>query len=414
MKIPILKNITRYWKQDLNAALAVSLVAIPQALAYATMAGLPAYLGLYALTIPTIIAALLGTSSILSTGPYAVVSVLIAATLSKLGTANVHQLISTGIMLAVLVGLIQIILGIFKVGSFIQYITRPVLYGFTTAAAIIILISQIPSLLGIQIARSPHVFELMMNLLNHFNGIDYVTAFIGTLSIFLLLALKKLTPQLPAVLIVVIVGIIVSLSLHYTGPLVGEIPRGFSVIDISLLSHVNVYQLLPSAFIIAIIGFMSSISILKSISIKKDEVIEPNRELFAQGVANISSAFIGAFPVSGSISRTVLNMQSGAKSKYSSVYLGVITMVVMYFFTSFLFHVTYATLAAIIIVSVSELIDIKEMQKMFKICISDGIVALVTIIATIALSPHIDYGILIGICMSVLANIFRGLPKKIL
>lgn len=394
------------WKKDLAAALSVSFIAIPQALAYATMAGLPAYVGLYATALPTFFAGLFGTSRVLSTGPVAIISLLTAASLAEFAS-NPTQLIIASVVLTLLVGLIQIVLGMLRMGSVVNFIAHPVLSGFGTAAAFIIWFSQIPKLLGVPITNHPHFYQVFIQTIQNLSMIDGATMIIGVGSILFFLLLKKLALKLPVALMVIAGGTMLSIYFNYSGPIVGSVPQGFSLFDVRSIIGFNPTSLFTNAFIIAVVGFVSGISIIKQLAVQTRDKVNPNQELIAQGIANMSSGLVGGFPVAGSVSRTAVNMNAGADSKFASVFLGLICLFVMIFFTPFLFHITYASLAAIIMVSVADLIDVKEIQRLLKTQYRDGVVAVVTLVATLFFAPHLDVGILIGIVASLLAHLHR-------
>lgn len=407
LSLKTVKEATKFWRKDFAAALSVSFIAIPQALAYAAMAGLPPYIGLYATSVPTFIAALLGTSRVLSTGPVAIISLLTAASIAQYGS-DPSQLIVAAVMLSVMVGLIQIVLGLAKVGSFINFIAHPVLSGFTTAAAFIIWFSQVPKLLGVSVSDQPHFYQVFLETLEKLPSLHPASAFIGISSILLLFLLKKFAPKVPAALIVVIIGTYISMVMHYGGPIVGDVPRGFALFDFRTISGINPTSLFTNALIIAIVGFVSGISIIKQLAVQTRDKVNPNKELLAQGFANISSGLVGAYPIAGSVSRTALNLSAGAQTRLASIFLGLISVLVMIFFTPYLYHLTYASLAAIIMVAVFDLIDIKEIYRLLRTQMRDGLVALVTLVATLFFAPHLDIGIMVGIVASVLAHLHRS------
>lgn len=408
MRIPSLQSIKENWRADLAAAVSVSFIAIPQALAYATMAGLPPYIGLYATSIPTFFAAFFSTSRVLSTGPVAIISLLTAASLSQLGTTDPVQILTAAAILSILVGIFQIVLGLVRAGTVINFIAHPVLSGFTTAAAFIIWFSQVPKLLGIVVSNHAHFYQIFIETIRNLSQIDASTAFIGMGSIFALMLFKKLMPKAPAALLVVVAGTLMSMVMQYSGPIVGSVPNGFEFFDVKNLLGFDASNLLVNAFVIAVVGFVSGISIVKSLAIHTRDKVNPNKELFAQGAANISSGLVGSFPVAGSVSRTALNMNAGAKTRMSSMFLGIISILVMLFFTPYLYYLTYASLAAIIMVAVFELIDFKEIFRLLKSQPRDGAVAAITLGSTLLFAPHLDIGILIGIGASVLAHMHRS------
>lgn len=388
-------------KEDIVAGISVSFVAIPQSLAYAALAGVPVYYGLYALSIPTIIAALLGTSKILSTGPVAPISLLTAALLQQFSLENPSSIVTYAAALAILVGLIQIILGLSKLGTIINYIARPVIVGFTTASAFVIGFSQVPQLFGLIIGKHDHFISSVLDMILHINQLSIETTIFGISALIYIILMKKYVPLFPSALIVVAGSTLLSKFLNYNGLIVGNIPQGLPSINIGALTDAPISLMLPSALIISVVGFMGSVTVIKSLAHKTQDRIDPNKELIAQGGANLSAGMIGSFPVAGSVSRTALNYSMGAKSKVASIIVGVIAIIVILGFSQILYYLPFAILAAIIIAAISDLIKINEIIELVKIRPHDGIVTIITLVSTLLFSPHLDHGILIGIIASI-------------
>ncbi len=404
----LLNKYSKFWRADLIAALSVSFVAIPQVLAYASMAGLPPYLGLYASTIPTFIAAFLGTSKILSTGPVAVVSLLTASALSRIVVTDPSQLVLLAVVLAVFVGVIQVAFGLLKLGSFINFVAHPVMIGFTTAAAFIIGFSQVPKLLGVKIVDQEHFYQTVIEVIRNLSHLNTTTAMLGVGSLIFLLILKKIAPKVPGALFVIVGGMIVAKMLHYDGPIVGDIPRGFKLVDVSGVAALDFKPLFSSAMVIAIVGFMEGISVVKSLATQTRDKVNPNKEFIAQGFANISSGLIGSFPVAGSVSRTALNFASGAQTQLASMFLGIISLLALFLLAPLLYYLTYASLAAIIIVAVIGLVKVKEISELLRVRPRDGMVAVATLGSTLFFAPHLDSGIIVGIVASIIAHLHRS------
>ncbi|MGD9129232.1 MAG: SulP family inorganic anion transporter [Candidatus Woesebacteria bacterium] len=407
------KTIKKSWKADLTAGVSVAIVAIPQALAYANLAGLPPHLGLYAASIPTIIAALFSSSKVLSTGPTAITSLLTAASLTVLATANGSELLLLASSLTILVGLIQMALGAAKLGSFVNYIAHPVIAGFTTAAALIIALSQIPKLIGVEIARHPHFYETLIDIIKHLNQAKIFTLVLSTAALIFLITFKKLKPRFPGVLVVVVSGILISYLAGYQGSIVGEIPQNLPSLSLPDLFGLPLRSLFTTALIIAIVGYVEGVSIAKSLAKKTRDKIKPNQEVLAQGLANLSSGMLGSFPVAGSVSRTALTYSSGAQSKLASVMLGLISLVAIITLTPFLYYLPTAILAAIITHAVLGLIRFDEIIKLIKRRPRDGAVAAVTAVSAFIFAPHLDHGILIGILASILVHLHRSAKPRL-
>lgn len=400
------------WKPDLSAGISVAVVTIPQALAYASLAGLPPHLGLYASFLPTIVAAIFGTSSFLITGPTAMLALLTAASLSSLAEVGTATYITYALSLTVLVGLIQIGLGLFKMGNLINFVAHTVILGFTNAAAIIIILSQLPKLFGVSFATH-HPGENLYQLLINYQDILIPSIFVGAIPLLFILIMKHFLPKFPAILISILFGILLSYSVAYSGPIVGTIPAGLPQLTLPTFDLTLFKTLAFSAFVIAIVSYMEGISIAKSLAAKSGSTVSPNRELLAQGVANLSASVSGTFPVAGSFSRSALNYSTGAKSYWAAIFSGLVVLLVLVFFTPLFYYLPIATLAAVIIAAVVNLINFHELWHLLQVRRREGIVAVSTFIATIYFAPHLDYGIMFGIVLSVIMYLHRSANPRI-
>lgn len=390
------------WKADLFAGVSVAVVAVPQAMAYAQLAGLPAHYGLYATFLPTIIAGITSSSRHVTTGPVAIIALLTVASVSKLAPEQTHEYIVLVALLALMVGLFQVLFGLLKLGSLIRYVAHPVVTGFVHAAAIVIAFSQLEALLGIS-GEGPENFILgNLELIKHLPNIDPATLVYGTFSIAVIVLARKYYPRLPAILFVVVATTIVSWATGYNGAIVGPIPLGLPEFGFDFGNLGMVSSLLTPAVLIAMIAYMEGYSIAKSIGTKAKYRIQPNREMISQGLANIVSSFSGTMPVSGSFARSALNYSVGAKSNYASVFVGLSTLVVIVFLAPIFRYLPQATLAAIIMTAVTRLINIDEFVHLFRTHIRSGFVAVVTFVVTLIFAPDMDIGLLVGIAISVL------------
>ncbi|SES21407.1 SulP family inorganic anion transporter [Salisediminibacterium halotolerans] len=394
---------------DLQAGFIVAIMLIPQGMAYAMLAGLPPVVGLYASTIPLIIYALLGTSRQLSVGPVAMVSLLVLAGVSTIAEPGTDEYISLVLLLMLMIGIIQLVMGLCKLGFIVNFISHAVISGFTSAAAIIIGVSQFDHLFGFEFAGSDNVFLRLVETVQRIGDIHLISFFIGAVSILLIILLKKQSPKIPAPLIVVVVMILFvnSLNLHHTGvDIVGNVPAGLPSFSVPELSFELIGTLLPLAVTIALIGFMESIAMAKMIAAKEKYKITPNKELIALGTANIGGSFFSAYPVTGGFSRSAVNYQSGAKTPLASLISAVIIILTLLFFTEWFYFLPNAVLAAIILVAVYNLIDFKEMKHLFSISRIDGAVWLTTFSGTLILG--IEEGILLGVAASLLILIVKS------
>ena len=309
-------------REDVIAGITVSLVAVPQALAYAQLAGVPPYYGLYAAFIPTIIGVLFGSSAILSTGPVAMTSLLTAASIAPMAAAGSQQFYALAILLALLSGLIQIGFGLARMGVLLNFLSHPVLMGFINAAALIIALSQIPAFLGISIIQSKHLLLDTWSVLTNFDALHGMSLAFGLGSFALLYLFKKVFPKLPGVLLTVgfltWVSFMVGFAEH-GGRVVGEIPKGLPSLTVPSFEWSAIRNMLPAAFVVALISFVEAMSSCKVIAFKTRTRWDENQELIGQGLAKVAAAFCQSMPVSGSFSRSALNLASHARTGLSSL-----------------------------------------------------------------------------------------------
>jgi len=537
---------------DLVSGLTVALVLVPQSMAYAQLAGLPAYYGLYASFLPPLIASLFGSSRQLATGPVAVVSLMTATTLEPLATAGSEAFIAYAILLALLIGLFQFSLGVLRLGLVVNFLSHPVVNGFTNAAALIIASSQLSKLFGVHVDKVEHHYETIFNVIKAaFSFTHWPTLAIALLAFGIMIGLKRLNPRIPNVLVAVIISTLISWAfgfehnnkaslsqiddpatkttiqefnqtledierksaerielaaegqvaseryggksvvymeinhrislinlevgelketahrirekmrtvlyraaedsaevLHfYTidnvpagleddgrnwrlkvsntrieedairltggGDVVGTIPKGLPSFNIPTFSLSVALNLLPMAVIIALLGFMEAISIAKAMVAKTGQRLDPNQELIGQGLANMVGSFSHSYAVSGSFSRSAVNIQTGAVSGLSNVFSSCVVVITLLFFTPLLYHLPQAVLAAIIMMAVIGLVNVRGFIHAWKAQKYDGIIGIVTFIFTLAFAPHLDRGIMIGVGLAVILHLFRGMKPDI-
>ena len=529
-------------RADVFAGVTVALVLIPQSMAYAQLAGLPAYYGLYAAFLPVIVGALWGSSSQLATGPVAVVSLLTASALAPLAATGSEQFVALAIMLALLVGMIQFALGVFRLGALVNLISHPVIIGFMNAAAIIIGLSQLNKMIGVSMSRSDHFLNDIWGVLQQLADTHLLTLMMGASALLMMLLLKRYLPRLPGVLLTVVTMTLLSWAIGFEnkmsvevqkisstmvrmeiqviqaveseiselksslveqrsilkkarngnavhtadiatldyqldlanlkladrikenrvrfqalrrhmfavktdnqgvyvvslqdettagseqwhinkvdskavhmvvgGEVVGNIRPGLPAMAMPKLDRENFNALLSTAFVIALVAFMEAISIAKAMAARTRERIDPNRELIGQGLANITASFSQAFPVSGSFSRSAVNIGAGAVTGMSSVISGLLVLITLLFLTPLLYHLPQAVLAAIIMMAVVGLINFKSMLHTWQTQRHDGIAAIVTFFATLYFAPHLDMGILIGAGVAIVLFLLRQMHPR--
>jgi SulP family sulfate permease len=535
-------------RADFIAGLTVALVLVPQSMAYAQLAGMPAYYGLYAAFLPVMVAALWGSSNQLGTGPVAVVSLLTASSLAAFAAPGSERFIALAILLAFLVGVIQLALGVFKLGVVVNFLSHPVIVGFTNAAALIIAASQINKIMGVPMGRSDHFVHDIWGVVMQVGDTHLPTLAMGLAGIVIIGVLRRKAPKLPGVLIAVALTTVVSwatgferntgagideviepearallmdyartearigelnaeiaaksaevskarasgtelsheiVTLEYEldllrlqikdresenrgrnrairsfvlervpgadgqparlfaegrvpqgeqadgvrwrikkvgkdglrlsggGEVVGSIPEGLPSLGVPAFSWQTILSLLTTAIVISLVGFMEAISIAKAMAAKTKQKIDPNQELIGQGLANLVGAFSQSFPVSGSFSRSAVNINAGAVTGMSSVFTGLFVLLTLLFLTPLLYHLPQAVLAAVIIMAVVGLVNFKAVKHAWLASRHDGVAAVVTFVATLAFAPHLDNGILVGAGLAVMLYLLRTMTPRV-
>lgn len=394
---------------DLSAGLIIAVMLIPQGMAYAMLAGLDPVIGLYAVTIPLLIYALFASSKQLAVGPVAIVALLVFTGVSSLAEPGTADYVTYVILLTLMIGLIQFFLGLMKAGFFVNFLSHAVISGFTSAAAIVIGLSQIGHLFGIDFDRHAYTHLLMIDMIQRITDIHLITLLIGMGSIVTLILSKKIFPLIPAPIVVVIISIILVYTFGLAGAgvnIVGQVPQGLPGISIPLIGWESIQLLVPIALTISFVGFMESIAIAKAIAAKEKDKLDPNEELRGLGLSNIAASFFSAMPVAGSFSRSAVNYQAGAKTVLSSIVSAVLIMFTLLFLTGLFYYLPNAVLAAIIIVAVYGLIDLKEVKHLFQVKAIDGYTLLITFFSTLFIG--IEQGIIIGVIFSLLVFIWRS------
>ena len=403
-------------RADLVAGITVALVAVPQSLAYAQLAGVPPQYGLYASVVPAILGALLGSSLVLATGPVAMTSLLTAASVGALVPAGTDQFYAYVTLLALLSGLFQLGFGVARAGLLLSLVSHPVLMGFINAAALIIAMAQLPGLLGISVRQSEHLLADTWSVLTRMDTLHAWSLGFGLTAIAMFLAFRKFAPRLPGVLITVAVLIGVSEFSGFAahgGRIVGSIPAGLPGMGVPALEWSAITALLPAAFVIALISFMEAMSSSKSIAIKTRVRWDENQELVGQGIAKIAAAFCQSMPVSGSFSRSALNLAAGARTGLSSLVTAACVLLTLLFFTPLLYHLPKPVLAAVIMLAVFSLLDLDAFRRSWRASREDGVAATATFVATLAFAPNIQNGILTGIIISLAAYVYGRMRPRI-
>jgi len=535
-------------KTDGIAGITVALVLIPQSMAYAQLAGLPPYYGLYASFLPPMIASLFGSSRQLATGPVAVVSLMTSASLAPLATAGSEAYIAYAIVLALTVGVFQLALGLLRLGLVVNFLSHPVVNGFTNAAAIIIASSQLSKLFGVSVDTAAHHYETILRVCQAaMNYTHWPTLFMGALAFAIMYGLRRISPRIPNVLVAVVITIVISWAMGFEhdtrvdistirapalveaiqdfnqavgaipelgtkrveatraleeaqkshdrfavieaehdltvinaqidrlkneahlfrssarnfllagipqedgkmlfvpkakaadntdgrtwrvkvgeakldtakllmiggGSVVGVVPRGLPALTVPQLSFRVFFQLLPYAAIISLLGFMEAISIAKAMAAKTGQRLDPNQELIGQGLGNILGAIGKSYPTSGSFSRSAVNLQARAVSGLSSVFTSLAVVIALMFFTPLLYHLPQAVLAAVIMMAVIGLVNVRGFIHAWRTQWYDGAISILSFVFTLVFAPHLDKGIMIGVALSLLVFLFKSMRPTV-
>lgn len=402
---PLVVSLRGYGKDaltgDLTAGLLTAVLLIPQGMAYAMIAGLPPVRGLYASVIPPFLYALFGTSRQMSVAPVAMVSLLVASSLGGLGVHSA-ELSSYAAILALMVGIGMLIMGFLKAGFVDNLLSRPVVIGFTAAAALIIGLSQLKHILGIRMGSHMSVFATIHEVFHSLWEVNFYTLAVGVASIVLIILLKKWDRRIPGGLIVVAGSI---LAVNHLGlvdrgvAVVGEIPAELPSFQIPDIGFTKIQALSGYALTIILVGFMESISVARAIAAKSRKKIDADQEFIALGFANTGGALFGGYPVAGGFSRTAVNFETGARTGLASIFTSVIIAVTLMFFTPYMQNLPKAALGGIIMVAVFGLIDLDEMKRIFKVKKSDGYLMVITMAVTLIIG--IEEGVISGVLASL-------------
>jgi sulfate permease, SulP family len=393
---------------DLRAGITVGVMLVPQGMAYAVIAGVPPIYGLYAGLIPLLVYPFLATSRHLAAGPVAIDMLIVAAGVGLLAQADPDRYLALILLLTAMVGILQLTMGLARLGFLVSFLARPVIAGFAAAAAIIIAFSQLGNLLGIELERSEYILVVSYQALGTIRELDPVTFAVGLLSIALLITIRRIPARIPGALVVVILGTVAAttLGLEARGmEVVGEVPSGLPTPVLPAVNLADIRDLIPTALTLALIQFMSVISLSRLYATRHQYAIDPNRELLGVGAANLVGSFFRALPISGSFSRTSVNDEFGARTPLANTVAAGVVGLTLILLTPLFHNLPMAVLAAIIIVAAIGLIDLKELRYFFRTKPRDGRLALFTF--TVTLLVGIREGILLGIAASTLAVLYR-------
>lgn len=410
--------------QDATAALIVTMLLIPQSLAYALVAGVPPEVGLYSSILPLIVYAIFGTSSTLSVGPVAVASLMTASSLAKIAEQGSASYLTGAITLALLSGLLLIAMGFMKLGKITNFLSHPVISGFISASGIIIAVSQLKHLFGIK-AHGDNLATQIISMSENISNLHMPTLILGISVLAFLLLAKRYAKAFflllnfpekyaaPLAKTAPIIGVFISILFVYFFDLgshgvaiTGSIPAGLPHFSLSIPSLNLIQELMLPALMISIIGYVESISVGKTLGAKRGEKVKPNQELIGLGTANLASGVSGGFPVTGGFSRSVVNFDAGAATQMAGVMTAFGILIASVFLTPVLFFLPKATLAATIIVAVSGLIDFSILKKTWCFSRNDFYAALSTIAITLLLG--VEIGVASGVILSITLHLSRS------
>jgi len=425
--VPLVGSLRGYNREsmlsDLIAGLVVTVMLIPQSLAYALLAGVPAEVGMYASILPLVAYAIFGTSRTLSVGPVAIASLMTAVALGKVAETGSSDYVSAAVLLAFLSGGFLIALGVLRLGFLANFLSHTVVSGFITASGILIALSQMKHIVGVK-AQGDTFFELLISLLQHLPDVNYYALTVGVgVVCFLFWARRGAaglmaqwgvdlnTAQLvakaaPVVGIIVTIAGAVIFDLDAKGvALVGEVPAGLPGLHLPVFSLAMVELLIVPAMAISIIGYVESISVGKTLGAKRGQRVDGNQELVGLGAANLASSFSGGFPVTGGFSRSVVNFDAGASTQIAGILAAIGISLASLFLTPVLFYLPQATLAATIIVAVTGLIDVSIITKTWKLSKSDFYAVALTILGTLVFG--VEAGVAAGVLVSLCLYLYR-------
>lgn len=416
--VPVLRSYQRQdFHHDMVAGIVVGMITIPQAIAYAFLAGVPPQSGLYACLAPMVLYAIFGSSKQLVVGPVAVAALMVAAAIAEHAPRFSDAYLGIATVLCLQAGIILWILRLSQMGGLVNLLSHPVITGFVNAAAILIIISQLPAFTGVAAEDTSSAFSTLTGLLENLGSLDWMTLLFGALALMLLLLFKPLalaavrliTPTAdtshpitrlgPMVVAIIAVTVVWIFGLDGKISTVGYVPPGLPDLAVPPFDLALWLDLLPSAAIIAVISYIESFSIGTTLAAKKQERVNPHQELIALGAANIGAAFTGAYPVAGSFSRSSVNYYSGGRTAVSSLVCAVVIVVALLFFTDLFALLPHAALAAIVMVSVIGLMDLNSSREHWAIYPHDTITEITTLV--LVLFMGVEIGLITGVLLSV-------------
>ncbi|GIJ09323.1 SulP family inorganic anion transporter [Micromonospora andamanensis] len=394
----------RTLRHDLIAGVTVAVMLVPQSMAYAALAGMPPVTGLYASVVPLLVYALLGSSGSLAVGPVAITALMTGTALAPLAHGDPARYAALAGLLALLVGAIQVLMGVLRLGALVNFMSHSVLSGFTSAAAIVIAASQVKDLLGLDAGRAETFPEIAASIWRSVTTVHPLTVLVSLTSVAGLLLLRRYLPKLPGALLVVagITAVSAGFSLGTQGVrILTEVPGGLPAPAVPALGGSDVAALLPAAVAIALVAYMEGIAVAKSLAARSRQQISPNQELAAVGSANVAAGLFQAFPVAGGFSRSAVNFSAGARTPVASVVTALVVALTAVFLTPAFHHLPKAVLAAIVVVAVLGLVDRRSAVTAWRTRRSDGLTLALTFVVTLlfGVEPGLAAGVAFGLAV---------------
>ena len=402
-----------FWN-DLIAGVTVAVVLIPQSMAYSMVAGLPPVYGLYAAAITPLIAGLWGSLRQLATGPIAIMSLLVFTTLTSFAEPGTEQFIELSFLLAFMVGILYLAIGLFRLGEIMSFISHSAVKGFTSAAALIIIATQLPHFLGVTVSLHEYILPMLIELVGQIPFVHIPTLAIGIVSLTILYGIKRFWPKFPSALVALVIatGLVALFQLHLIGvAIIGQIPSGLPCLHLPPFDFETISSLIGPAVVIGLVSFAETYSVGKAISSKTRQMVNVNQELVGQGLANLVGSFFQSYPVNGSFSRTAINYTAGAKTGMSSVISSMSVALALLFLTPLFAYIPRASLAALVISAVLILFHPKKVFALWKMNRHDGIVGVS--VFTLALLTKPDYALLIGVIISLIFFLWKTMHPRI-
>lgn len=400
-----MSRVVRPTRGDLVAGITVALVLVPQSLAYAELAGLPAVHGLYAAAAAPIAAAAIGSSPYLQTGPVALTSLLTLSAIAPLAPTGTAEFATLAALLALLVGVIRLALGLLRWGALSYLMSVPVVTGFTVAAAVLIVASQVPALVGAGTVSGGNPLVNAAEALSNPAAWNLTALGIGALTIAIVLAGRRISIVFPWVLLITVLGLAATRFELVEVDVLDDVPSGLPALSLALPWSAVPSLILP-ALVIAVVGFAEPASIARRYATADRRPWDPDREFVGQGLANLGAAVAGGYPAGGSFARSALSRQSGAQTRWSGAITGFAVLAFLPF-AGFMSGLPMAILAGIVIAAAASLIDISAFREYWQFSRPQFLVAVPTFIATLALAPHIELGLVIGVGLALAVHLWR-------